>query len=143
MATKVPSSVLDRESPAKGFATKPLRFSRLYGICKRGIIYFYLTVNQSIQIIFAKIVRFTKFAMRYIIEIYYSLYSLVHEKRTDFWTVKKINNTYYKERVVGTKLIMRRIVLNLRILLYVIQPLLFHSSTIFEYTYFMRNVFYM
>lgn len=48
MATKVPSSVLDRESPAKGFAIKPRRFSKLYGICKRGIIYFYPSKNASV-----------------------------------------------------------------------------------------------
>lgn len=60
----------------------------------------------------------------------------------DFWTVKKINNTYYKEHVVGIELIMRRIVLKLRTLLYVIQPLLFHSSTISS-IHFMQNVFYM
>lgn len=64
MATKVPSSVLHRESPAKGFAIKPRRFSKLYGICKRGIIYFYFTEKNELWINLS----YESFAMRFALD---------------------------------------------------------------------------
>lgn len=93
MATKVPSSVLDRESPAKGFATKPRRFSTLYGICKRGIIYFYSTVKIGY---FSSSFCLMEFAMRELSHELsrHNLYSLVHDREQTFGLCEKINNTY-------------------------------------------------
>lgn len=83
MATKVPSSVLDRESPAKGFATKPRRFSTLYGICKRGIIYFYSTVK--IDLFFVKFLPYGichALRMNYR-DIIYTVWCMIESKLLD------------------------------------------------------------
>jgi len=85
MATKVPSSVLHRESPAKGFAIKPRRFSKLYGICKRGIIYFYSTEKNVLW----KLICLMKLSPYVSREI-----SLVGSRESIILDCEKINNTY-------------------------------------------------